>query len=139
MMLKARMEEQLFLEQLLQATYYKPVTLLDVYISDQPEERIRLHVTNGAEDIVAPNISSIRFCLQHVLTHLKKPPVSLLCRAVCYVTDDREVKISLFVDVPRDVHKKFSPLVLEIKRAIERRMTGELAARYLDPSPGIGA
>lgn len=139
MMLKARMEEQLFLEKLLQATYYKPVTLLDVYISDQPEERIRLHITNGAEDIVTPNISSIRFCLHQVLTHLKKPPVSLLCRAVCYVTEDREVKISLFVDVPRDVHKKFSPLVLEIKRAIERRMTEELEARYLDPSPGIGA
>lgn len=138
-MLKARMEEQLFLENLLQATYYKPVTLLDVYISDQPEERIRLHITNGAEDIVAPNISSIRFCLHQVLTHLKKPTVSLLCRAVCYVNEEQQVKISLFVDVPNDIRKKFSPLVQEIKHMIERRMTDELKTRYLNPSPGIGA
>ena len=138
MMLNARMEEQVFLQQLLDATYYEPVTLLDVYGTAQKEERIRLHIAKGAEDIVAPNVPTIRLCLQQVLTQLKNPPTTLLCRAVCYVNDEQEVKISLFVDVPHEVRQRVSPLVQEIKRMIEQRMTDELATRYLDPSPGIG-
>lgn len=141
-MLKPRMAEQLFLEQLRSATYYSPIVLLDAFVKEQPaehEECIRLQVATGADDIIAQDLPIIRMCLNQVLNHLTKEPPFLLCRAACYVNDEERVKISLFVDAPYDIRMKFSPVVLEIKRMMETHMTEELHARYLHVPPSMGA
>ena len=140
-MLNAKINEQLFLQQLREATYYNPIVLLNVYITAEEEhnDRIGLDITVGAEDIVAQDLPVIRMCLQQVLKHLSEAPAFLLCRAVCYVDETKRVKISLFVDVPYDLRQKFSPIVLEIKRMMEAHMTEEMNNRYLQLPPSVGA
>lgn len=142
-MFKARMEEQTFLEQLRNATYYRPIVLLNVFVNEQSsteEERIDLEIAAGANEIIAQDVPIIRMCLQQVLNTLKDKPAHLLCRAVCYVNEEERVKISLFVDVPYDIRMRFSPVVFEIKRMMETHLTDELHARYLHvPPPSIGA
>lgn len=137
-MLNARINEQLFLQKLRAATYYNPIVLLNVYVTDETES-IGLDLAKGAEDIVAQDLPVIRMCLQQVMKHLNGTPAFLLCRAVCYVNDDDDVKISLFVDMPYELRQKFAPIVLEIKRMMEAHMTEEMKRRYLHLPPSVGA
>ncbi|MBS7345623.1 MAG: hypothetical protein KIG60_08285 [Caryophanon sp.] len=140
-MLNARINEQLFLQKLRAATYYNPIVLLNAYVTDETESsgRIDLDLAKGAEDIVAQDLPVIRMCLQQVMKHLNGTPAFLLCRAVCYVNDDDDVKISLFVDMPYELRQKFAPIVLEIKRMMEAHMTEEMKRRYLHLPPSVGA